>query len=489
MSIGLILPLAAAAQEVAFPLFPIPTTNSVELGEGGITTGPGGVLWFTENASNKIGRIASSGSITEYPLPAGASSPDGIVSAYNSLWFAANSGQIGRMTTAGVFSIFTVPTPQSYPAGIALGADGALWFTEQYVATIGRMTPSGVFTEYTLPATFEAPEWITAGPDGALWFTNESVYGASAIGRITTAGLVTEYTVSEVGALGLTGITTGPDGALWFTEEFVNQIGRITTAGAVTVYPIPSGSTAPYGITSGPDGELWFTEYAINMPQIASITTAGVITEYPELAYARPSAIARGPNNTLWFIDENVDGFISYIGEVVFPTAGLGVSPAQGHYQAELTFTGSGFAANEQVTIYSNGVGSSPLTSAAAGSSGSFTVTVRQPKWPFGPRVVLAQGQSSGLLGAATYSVNEREVLSPTSGPTGASVTAYGYGFGALETVRLEWEVPRTSFGPVNADINGNVVIPFTVPADAAPGQHQVHMIGSAGTSATFTVE
>ena len=36
--------------------FPLPTPNS---GPGGITTGPDGVLWFTEQTGNRIGRITT----------------------------------------------------------------------------------------------------------------------------------------------------------------------------------------------------------------------------------------------------------------------------------------------------------------------------------------------------------------------------------------------------------------------------------------------
>jgi streptogramin lyase len=42
--------------------FPIPTPNSQPLG---ITPGPDGALWFTENEGNKIGRITTAGAITE----------------------------------------------------------------------------------------------------------------------------------------------------------------------------------------------------------------------------------------------------------------------------------------------------------------------------------------------------------------------------------------------------------------------------------------
>ena len=38
-------------------------------GPYGITVGPDGALWFTENAGNRIGRISTNGEITEYIVP------------------------------------------------------------------------------------------------------------------------------------------------------------------------------------------------------------------------------------------------------------------------------------------------------------------------------------------------------------------------------------------------------------------------------------
>jgi hypothetical protein len=44
----------------------------------GITVGPDGALFFTENAGNKIGRITTAGVITEFPIPTENSQPNGI---------------------------------------------------------------------------------------------------------------------------------------------------------------------------------------------------------------------------------------------------------------------------------------------------------------------------------------------------------------------------------------------------------------------------
>src|SRR5580693_6893092 len=81
-------------------------------------------------------------------------------------------------------------------------------------------------TEY--PLTFGAgPAGITVGPDGALWFTE---VGNNKIGRMTTDGALSEYDVPTANAVPQN-IAVSPDGALWFTEQYSNKIGRITTAG------------------------------------------------------------------------------------------------------------------------------------------------------------------------------------------------------------------------------------------------------------------
>ena len=78
----------------------IPTQDSRPFG---ITTGPDGALWFTEDKGNKIGRITTAGVITEFPIP------------------TANSG----------------------PSSITTGPDGALWFTESVppAARLGASRP------------------------------------------------------------------------------------------------------------------------------------------------------------------------------------------------------------------------------------------------------------------------------------------------------------------------------------------------------------
>jgi virginiamycin B lyase len=474
---GLLLssPAITPAQTIAIGKYPVPNRAV-----WGITAGPDGALWYTDYISNMVRRISTAGAVTGYALPT-FSYPFGITAGPDgALWFTDEDGlHIGRITTTGLITEYPVPSGQY---GITTGPDGALWFAEGS-GKIGRITTAGTVTEYPLPTGSPAPIWITAGPDGALWFIGE---GFDAIGRITTAGVATVYTLSDCTGVNCWAgqITAGPDGAVWFTESGSNDSGgnkivRITTAGVITKYLVPTPNSEPGGITAGPDGALWFTEQ--NTALIGRITTAGVITEYPMLSTTCCGAsITPGPNNTLWF---NNAGGLNDIGEVIFATAGLGVSPGSGVVRTNLTFTGSAFGPNESVQIYTAGVGSAVLATATADAGGSFTVTAPAPLSQYGPRLFLAKGQTSGKLGTADFSVAPRLILNPNVGNVGSTTTALGLGFGSLEQVKIYWNNGRSYLGAVEADlygsIKGSAALTFTVPSGAAPGSNIVLGKGS----------
>src|SRR4051812_34370 len=242
-------------------------------------------------------------SFTEYPVAAGASLRDMTAGPDGALWFTERHGEaIGRITTTGTVTEFPVPTsmenPLPDPQGIAAGPDGALWFTEQTGDAVDRLTTDGVFTRFTLPGYAtrnggsKGPSAITAGPDGALWFLET---GPAAIGRITTTGAITEFPLPDGAPQDL---VAGPDGALWMTDYAGNAVRRVATDGSITSFPAPTESAGLRGITNGPDGALWFTESARG--RIGRITTAGVATDY-DAGSSEPSTIVSGPGGALWF--------------------------------------------------------------------------------------------------------------------------------------------------------------------------------------------
>ena len=191
-----------------------------------------------------------------------------------------------------------------HPDDIALGSDGAMWFTSPGFTgsgnAIGRITTSGAVTIYRGGGAIDDPDGITAGPDGALWFTNNTGYDRGSIGRITTSGVVTSFTGN--GIAGPNAITTGSDGALWFTNEGDGSIGRITTDGSVSIFTAP-GIDQPSGIAAGSDGALWFINAFNNA--IGRITTTGAVSFYSGSGISQPNSITAGPDGALWFTNDN----------------------------------------------------------------------------------------------------------------------------------------------------------------------------------------
>jgi virginiamycin B lyase len=87
--------------------------------------------------------ITTAGVVTEFPIPTAGSFPSGITAGPDgNLWFTENgvfANKIARITTDGHITEFPVPTALSRPFGITTGPDGALWFTEHTGDKIGRL--------------------------------------------------------------------------------------------------------------------------------------------------------------------------------------------------------------------------------------------------------------------------------------------------------------------------------------------------------------
>lgn len=58
------------------------------------------------------------------------------------LWFTGfNGNRIGRITTSGVITEYPIPTQSSGPEGISAGPDGDLWFVESFSNKIAKFIP------------------------------------------------------------------------------------------------------------------------------------------------------------------------------------------------------------------------------------------------------------------------------------------------------------------------------------------------------------
>lgn len=183
-------------------------------GAGGLALGSDGNMWAAQadysSGGDAIARISPTGGITRFPLPerevgpaAIASGPDG------ALWFTETyKPRIGRITTSGQITEF--PTPWRVN-GITGGPDGDVWFA---AGSIGRVSPDGKMKTYGLSRKKFAVGPIVAGPDGRIWFSD----GSGSIGRISPSGRITDVSLPDKG-WSANSLTVGPDGAVWFSAE------------------------------------------------------------------------------------------------------------------------------------------------------------------------------------------------------------------------------------------------------------------------------
>lgn len=90
-----------------------------------IVAGPDNALWFTDAASNVIGRISTTGTLTTFPIPTASAGAGGItLGPAGALWFSESAKKIGRITTGGAITEYSVASTNIVPNGITTGCDG-----------------------------------------------------------------------------------------------------------------------------------------------------------------------------------------------------------------------------------------------------------------------------------------------------------------------------------------------------------------------------
>lgn len=284
-----------------------------------------------------LGAGSANAAVTLYPVPTSGGEPWGIaVGPDGALWFTEyNGNKLGRITASGHITEFPLPAG-SGAEGLAAGPDGNLWLAAYGGGTILRVTPAGTVTTFNLPPDGTVPYDIVSGPDGNLWATVQPRSGPATVGaidKVTPTGQITEYALPDSSGAPFY-ITRGPDGNLWFTalrgSPLQGAIGSITMAGQITEYPIGGTGAHPLGITAGPDGNVWFTDQSNG--SIGRSTTTGQITEFAARASNMIQGITAGPDGALWFADPSYGSLtrITTTGTVtqnLLPGAGHGYGP------------------------------------------------------------------------------------------------------------------------------------------------------------------
>jgi streptogramin lyase len=291
---------------------PTPTITTGGLptddGPSDLIIGPDGEVWVdefgltgaTQESVDEFtfpGGTLNLGPSDDLPSPDQLASPDGItLGPDGNVWITENAASAIRSLTAeGVFGpdIPTVLNTMAAPAGIVVGTDNNLWFAETAGNAIGQYDPAtGVLNEFPLPTACSAPTRLVVGSDGNLWFTEIGTSKVAKMAMVASTGVTVgqflqEYTL-QAGAVP-TGITVGFDCNTWVSEAGTDSIAIINpTTNAVDESTLLEGGAAPSDLKLGADGNVWVAETGLN--GIAKVTpttnssTACSVPVFPAVA-------------------------------------------------------------------------------------------------------------------------------------------------------------------------------------------------------------
>ena len=230
--------------------------------------GADGSLWFTEQMSNKLGRLdPRTGDFREYPLTDGKNAgPHGLVADRDgNIWFTANfGGYIGKLDphTGRVAEYKMTNEKADDPHSLAFDAKGILWFTVQGGNMVGRLDPQdGRIILKEVPTESALPYGIQINSKGVPVFCE---LGTNKMASIDPEDLeIKEYPLPASARPRRLAIAA--DDTVYFTDYKSGHLGVLNTStGAVKLYPSPGGPDSnPYGITITPDGLVWYSESGV----------------------------------------------------------------------------------------------------------------------------------------------------------------------------------------------------------------------------------
>ncbi len=235
---------------------------------GGVTFDGVGRVWTTEIPldlllSGMIHRFTpGTGEVCTYALPNGGASAY-ILAQGADIWLGDtwNNRILKLDSGSGIFTLWQLDA-FAIPKGMALEANGNLWWADENQPRLGRLEPViSRMTVYTLPVGTQ-PEMIALS-QGKVWYT-EDVSGtvgvldpAAASGSSSTLVKSTAPvtpTCTNLGS-GLSATVTISTGILAWTPAVYT---RTITSGGWTVYQMPPGAS-PWGIAASA-GDMWVVD-------------------------------------------------------------------------------------------------------------------------------------------------------------------------------------------------------------------------------------
>jgi virginiamycin B lyase len=154
----------------------------------------------------------------------------------------------------------------SGPGDVAVDAAGNAWFTQPQTnpdgsSNVGRIdNATGAIT--TAPVAAAATDLAVSPADGKVWFSarfpNSFTSTGPGVGFLDPANGNDEEFFEVPLTAGPASIAADNNGSAWFTQTLKGNAASVTSAGVITEFKAVKGS-GPEGITVAPNGDPWYT--------------------------------------------------------------------------------------------------------------------------------------------------------------------------------------------------------------------------------------
>ena len=328
------------------------------------------------------------------------------------------------------------------------------------------------------------------GPVGTAVTVTGTGFAANTMVIVTYDG--TQVATSTIAADGTFSVTLTPSGVAGsHTITATDGINTATSTFTITTVTIA-------GIVISPSSSYVGDQVTVSG---TGFTASSTVTIYFDASSVGSTAtdVTGSFSNATFTVPESCRGSHTVKGSdatgrsssVTFTTLSkITVIPASGAIGDIVTISGTGFAASSTITFYLDTVTASAVTT-TTNTTGSFTNnTFTIPPTSRGSHTIKAQDASANSA-TASFTVEQKITISPTTGAPDTTVTVTGTGFGASMSITIKYNGVPVTTNPtaISTDAIGSFSASFSVP-DCTAGTYQAEASDGTGSdSAEFTVK
>jgi virginiamycin B lyase len=189
-----------------------------------------GILWFTNERTNYIGRLdPATGKMDLKAVPTPHAIPYGIVVTKNNVPFFCEFGtnklaSIDPSTMA--ISEYTLPSPDARPRRLALAPDGTIYYTDYARGYLGHFDPAKgtLLKEWASPGgTQSHPYGIAVTADGEVWYSESGVKPNTLVRLNPKSESFSAEAIPSGGGV-VRNMVAAPNGKLYLACSGVNKV-------------------------------------------------------------------------------------------------------------------------------------------------------------------------------------------------------------------------------------------------------------------------